>query len=212
MCMPMAGFAQNSGWEVPQTAQKGLFDKKPKAEFKTKDGKVVNVDPKYLDGAVTLNSEGKVEWTITVKADGKSASQLYDLVYKYLEDRVKRIGIDKSRIALINKEKHVVASSMTSWITFKKAALALDQTKINYNLIATCQDGSVELKLNGIGFNYEEGRDTAFKVSAEDWITDENGLNKKHTNLSRMSGKFRKGTIDFKDELFAGFEQFINNN
>ena len=40
------------------------------------------------------------------------------------------------------------------------------------------------------------------ETTAENWITDKYGLNKNKTKLSRMSGKFRKKTIDRKDEIF----------
>ena len=39
-------------------------------------------------------------------------------------------------------------------------------------------------------------------VTAEEWITDEEALNKKKTGLNRMSAKFRIKTIDRKDNIF----------
>ena len=39
-------------------------------------------------------------------------------------------------------------------------------------------------------------------MRAEEWITDENALNKKKDNLSKYSGKFRRKTIDRKDNIF----------
>jgi hypothetical protein len=40
--------------------------------------------------------------------------------------------------------------------------------------------------------------------SAEKWITDEEALNKKQTKLLKIPGKFRRFTIDRKDEIFNG--------
>ena len=40
------------------------------------------------------------------------------------------------------------------------------------------------------------------EVNAEEWITDENALNKAKTKLLKYSGKFRRKTIDRKDEIF----------
>ena len=40
------------------------------------------------------------------------------------------------------------------------------------------------------------------KSLAEEWITDEYALNKSKTKLNRISGKFRKATIDFADKTF----------
>ena len=41
------------------------------------------------------------------------------------------------------------------------------------------------------------------ETRAEEWITDKEGLNKSKTKLSKISGKFRRKTIDRKDEIFA---------
>ena len=40
-------------------------------------------------------------------------------------------------------------------------------------------------------------------LKAEEWITDEYGLKKNKDKLSRVSGKFRRKTIDRKDYLFG---------
>ena len=44
---------------------------------------------------------------------------------------------------------------------------------------------------------------------AEDWITDKWGLNKKQTKLARVSGKFRRKTIDRKDYLFEKLGEMV---
>jgi len=44
---------------------------------------------------------------------------------------------------------------------------------------------------------------------AEEWITDQYGLNKKKTKLARVSGKFRRKTIDRVDYLFNRFTQLL---
>ena len=46
---------------------------------------------------------------------------------------------------------------------------------------------------------------------AEEWITDEYGLKKSKEKLSRVSGKFRKKTIDRKDYIFSRFEKLLNS-
>jgi len=59
-----------------------------------------------------------------------------------------------------------------------------------------------------IYYLYDEERD-AQTFQAEDWITDRYGLNKKQNKLARVSGKFRRKTIDRKDYLFSKFEQLL---
>ena len=57
--------------------------------------------------------------------------------------------------------------------------------------------------------NESIGRDRAPRdpqtYYANEWITDRYGLNKKKTKLARVSGKFRRKTIDRKDYLFEKF-------
>jgi colicin import membrane protein len=59
-----------------------------------------------------------------------------------------------------------------------------------------------------IYYLYDEERD-AQNFKAEEWITDRYGLNKKQTKLARVSGKFRRKTIDRKDYLFKKFEVLL---
>ena len=44
---------------------------------------------------------------------------------------------------------------------------------------------------------------------AEEWITDKYCVNKKHTKLYPISGKFRRKTIDRKDFIFNKFESLL---
>ena len=52
-----------------------------------------------------------------------------------------------------------------------------------------------------IYYLYDEERNPQ-TYNAEEWITDEYGLKKNKDKLSRVSGKFRRKTIDRKDYLF----------
>jgi hypothetical protein len=51
------------------------------------------------------------------------------------------------------------------------------------------------------------GEGSGVEATAEKWITDQYGLNKAKTKLSKMSGKFRRKTIDRKDEVFETIKQ-----
>ena len=77
-----------------------------------------------------------------------------------------------------------------------------------YNLIAKCEDGKADITMTRIYYLYDEERD-AQMFKAEEWITDEEGLNKKKNKLSRVSGKFRRKTIDRKDYLFNKFAELL---
>ena len=94
---------------------------------------------------------------------------------------------------------------MQEWLTFTSNALVLDRTKMNYVLQAKCSDGHLKLILDRITYNYEvQGKKEFYK--AEEWINDKNAVNKKRTRLYPSSGKFRRKTIDRKNELFEIFQ------
>ena len=56
--------------------------------------------------------------------------------------------------------------------------------------------------MSRIRYWYDEARDGGEKYTAEEWINDKMALNKKQTKLAPICGKFRRETIDLKDELF----------
>jgi hypothetical protein len=86
--------------------------------------------------------------------------------------------------------------------------LVLDRTRLFYTLIADIKDGEATVKMTRIHYLYDEEREpTPYK--AEEWITDEEGLTKKRNKLSRVSGKFRRKTIDRKDYLFNKFAEIL---
>ena len=59
-----------------------------------------------------------------------------------------------------------------------------------------------------IRYLYDEERQPQ-TYNAEEWITDKEGLNKKQNKLARISGKFRRKTIDRKDFLFNKFAELL---
>ncbi len=201
---------KTSGWVIP-TAPAVTERKKEKAESvpTTSNGVKLKEDPKYLEGAVTTNENGKVEFEENIPAPGKSAAQLYDIVYEYMAQLVQDKNRIESRIALVNKDEHVIANAMDEWLVFSSSFISLDRTEAKYNLIAQISDGNVKLTINHINYTYEEGRSTGFKSPAEDVITDKVALTKKKNDLARIFGKFRKKTIDRKDQIFNGLRNLV---
>lgn len=187
------------GWVVPTTPVKKEQKKEVK---KNAQGVALKEDPKYLEGAITLNEEGKVEFTLDTDANGKSAQQIYDIVYNYMSDLTQGEDNIKSRLALVNKDEHIIANTMDEWFVFNASFISIDRTECKYNLIAKIQDNHLSLSINHIIFNYEEGRSTGFKDAAENIITDKIALTKKKNDLAKIYGKFRKATIDRKEQIF----------
>lgn len=197
-----------SGWVVPTTPAPSA--KKVETESpKLASGVKLKADPKYLEGAVTLNDDGKVEFTMETDANGKSAAQIYDIVYNYMSGLTQDKNNIASRVALVNPQEHVIANTMDEWIVFSQSFISLDRTEIKYQLVANIADNSLKLKMTRLYYNYEEGRSTGFKDAAENVITDKIALTKKKNDLAKIFGKFRKGTINRKDQIFSEIAELV---
>lgn len=195
-----------SGWTAPQPAERAS-----KAKPASTAQASPNSDSRYLDGAVP-EVDGKVVFTLDIDVPGKNAFQIYDITYNYLDQLAQGPDeFDESAVVLLNKDDHIIAARYKEWLTFSNNFISLDRTEFNYTIIAQCSDHHLHMMMERINYNYEEGRNTGFKTSAEKWITDKYSLNKKHTKLSKISGKFRRKTIDRKDEIFKGIKDALFN-
>lgn len=188
-----------SGWAIPTAEPKKAEVKKVE---KNAQGAVIKTEAKYLDGAITTNAEGKVEFTLDTDANGKSADEIYNIVYQYMSELTQGENNIKSRMALVNKDQHIIANTMDEWLVFSNSFISLDRTEFKYNLVASINDNHLTLTLERLYYIYEEDRSTGFKAPAEEVITDKYALNKKKTNLAKIFGKFRRLTIDRKDQIF----------
>lgn len=191
-----------SGWAVPvAVAAKPKEAAKP--ANKLANGTTAKVDMKYLAGAITYNDENKIEFTLDTDANGKTTKQIYDIVLKYMSELTQNEQNIASRVALVNDAEHVIANTMDEWLVFSQSFISLDRTEFKYQLIAKISDNHLNLSLCRIIYNYEEGRSTGFKEPAEEVISDKIALNKKKNDLAKIFGKFRRCTIDRKDQIFA---------
>ncbi|NPD91244.1 DUF4468 domain-containing protein [Xylanibacter muris] len=194
LCLPLSMAAQNT-WEMPEQVQ---------------DGKIVKVlpDQKYLVGAVPV-VDGRVVFDTVINVPGKNARQIHDILLDYMTKITKEKNqLEQSRITLDDKNERIICGTYQEWLVFKSTALVLDRTRFIYNIIAKYEDGKAEITLTRIYYLYDEER-TPQSYKAEEWITDEYGLKKKKNALSRVSGKFRKKTIDRKDYLFRKFAEVL---
>ncbi len=189
---PMMAVAQNT-WEMPE---------------ETAGGKTFNPDQKYLAGAVPVVG-GKVVFSKTIDAPGKSGQEIYNILLAQMTKMTKEKNqFEQSRIVMADKDKHEIVGYYQEWLVFKNKALVLDRTRLMYNLAVQCRDGKAEVTMNRIYYLYDEERQpTTYK--AEEWITDQYGLKKNKKKLSRVSGKFRKKTIDRKDYIFNKFASLL---
>lgn len=188
MCLPIAGMAK---------------DKKD------------NSDPKYLAGAVTT-IDGKVAFTNEINAPGLSKTDIYNQMLEWAKGRFKPDGKLYSQVSYSNEEEGVIAASAEEYMVFSSSALSLDRTRVYYQLLINTEDGKCKMLMTRIRYWYDEARDGGQKYTAEEWINDDMALNKKKTKLAPICGKFRRETIDLKDELFqsasAALGQKLLNN
>ena len=190
--MPLTMWAQDNTWELPEQEQEEV-----KAEKE-------NPDQKYLLGAVPV-VDGKVVFSKTIEAPGKSAAQIYGILKQYMEKLTKESNQIHSQLIVADDSKHELGGSYEEWLVFKKTLLQLDRTRFLYVLEANCSDGKADVTLSRIRYLYDENRNPEH-LKAESWITDKEAVNKKGTKLLPISGKFRRKTIDRKDFLFNKFE------
>jgi len=184
--------AQDSQWTKPQQSA----DAK---QQKTLLGKQATDDSKYLAGAVP-EVDGKVVFSRQISAPGKSAAQVYDLLQARLQQMAQAEGQIKSEVAIVNPSTREIGATFEEWMVFKKSAIVLDRTRFYYTLHVQCSDGRADVTISRLRYLYEEERDPQ-RLTAEEWITDREALNKKQTKLLKLSAKFRRKTVDRMDEV-----------
>lgn len=164
---------------------------------------------KYLaQDAVPLVND-RVEWETTISAPGKSADEIYDKALDYLT--VLTSGEEElpgSQVAIKKRDEHNLVATVHEWLVFSSSALALDRTEIYYVVEVNTADGQANVKMNRIKYVYDVQGDVD-TFTAENWIVDKEAVNKKRTRLLPIAGKFRRKTIDLKDELFNDLQQNI---
>jgi len=190
MLLTITATAQDNTWEQPQA------------------NSTENPDQKYLAGAVP-EVNGHVVFEAVLPAPGKTAAEVYSIMHSQLAALTKEPGqFEQSRLALEDAEGGHLVGSYQEWLVFKNKPLVLDRTRMLYHLFVDCADGQATLRMTRITYLYDEEREPQ-TYYAEEWITDKYGLNKKKDKLSRVSGKFRRKTIDRKDYLIRKFTEAL---
>ena len=174
-------------------------------------------DYKYLKPGAMPEQDGNVVFTLDLDVPALTAQQVYDRMYVALDTIANQEcqiqdEHSKSGVVLVNKKEHSIVAQYHEWMTFKKNFVVLDRTRFNYTVIAKCTDGHLHLTLERMTFLYEQGRPTEMRTSAEEWISDKEAINKKGTKLLPGSAKFRRSTIDRKDELFELITKMVKGN
>lgn len=152
-----------------------------------------------MAGAVPV-VEGKVTFTRQIEAPALDKAQIYRHLLEWGE---KNYATDLKRVAYQDASKGEIAIIGEDYLVFSSTALSLDRTTMKYRVIIECADHACTLSLTGIRYIYNVSyQREPERYAAEEWITDEFALNKSKSKLNRISGKFRKATIDFAEQTF----------
>lgn len=169
-------------------------------------------DPKYLAGAVP-EVNGFVVFTQSYDCPGRTRSEIYEALEAYTKTLLKSPEhLQQCRITQATPDEGIVAASMEETLTFRSTAWILDTARIFYQIVFTAREGGFDAMLRRIHYIYEpmETSGVPTGLSAEDWITDREALNK-NGQLRKVGGrKFRRATIDRKDAIFQTAYEAVN--
>ena len=157
---------------------------------------------RYLAEDAVPVVDGRVCWTQEFPMPGLSAAQVYDKMLVCLTAITQdKQHSEKSRIAISDKQKGDIVASMHEKMVMSSSFFSLDASDISYILHAICTDGKATVTMTRINYTYSDQRKN-YQYKAEELITDHYAVNKKRTRLFPHYGKFRRHTIDLKNELF----------
>lgn len=163
-------------------------------------------DAKYLAGAVP-EENGFVVFKKSYNCTGIDKATIYTALEEYSKSLLKSdVHLAQCRLTQATQEDGVVAASMEETLTFKSTAWILDTARFFYQLVFEAHEGGFDVTLRRIHYIYEPMTDGSVPtaLSAEDWITDREALNKRG-QLTKVGGKkFRFATINRKDAIFDG--------
>ncbi len=164
-------------------------------------------DKRYLEPLPT--KDGKITFESQIKAPSLSQQELYDILYKWSDERFKPNEKMNARIIYTDKDKGMILSSAEEYIVFSSSAFSLDRTRIYFHLLIECSPENIKYQMSKIRYWYDENNDGGEKFTAEEWISDKDALNKAKTRLLPYSGKFRRKTIDLNDDLVKSINDLI---
>ena len=177
----------------------------PKQIWAQKNENAHHEDTYYLKGAVP-EENGKVVFKKDFSISGMSKGDVYAKVLEWMNARMQQNN-NKSRVAYVNEDKGQVAANGEEYIVFSNSILALDRTKVLYQMIADCDEGKCVLQIRNIRYDYPDEKELFL---AEDWITDDIALTKDKSRLARGFAKWRRKTVDFVDDMNESLQKALS--
>jgi len=205
--------AQNKSQKTQTTTQSTKTQ--PVIYVKTKEGNVTTSDKAkqeavakmstYLEGAVPTTAEGIVYFEKQIPFTC-SKQQAYTVIKDLAEEKInasKHLGVSR----IISESGDTLVANISEPIYFKRKKWESDSTVMKYQYLTNVKDNVATVRIWFISYCYEQNPALGFNYKAEEWITDNYGLTKDKLSLSKVTGKFRRKTIDYTDEIFATIEE-----
>ena len=167
-------------------------------------------DKKYMEGAVPV-VDGKVTFSTKIKVSTLTQDQIHETLLEWANNRYKPTDKHSARVVYSNQEEGAIAIAGDEYIVFTSNALSLDRARTYYQLLLTSEKGKCTINISKIRYHYDEARNGGVKYVAENWITDEVALNKTKTKIYPIMGKFRRKTIDLKDDIIKDIQATLGN-
>lgn len=177
----------------------------PKQMWAQKNENAHHEDTYYLKGAVP-EENGKVVFKKEFNISGMSKGEVYAKVLEWMNARMQQ-NENKSRVAYENEDKGQIAANGEEYIVFSNSILALDRTKVLYQMIANCDEGKCVLQIRNIRYDYPNEKELFL---AEDWIADDIALTKDQSRLARGFAKWRRKTVDFVDDMNESLQKALS--
>jgi hypothetical protein len=166
---------------------------------------------KYLAGAVP-EQNGIVVFEKSFEVPNKTKAEIHEGLKTYLTETILKGEnvLPQTRIQEDQPETGTLAIAAEEFLYFKRKALSTDGTRFYYQLVTQAEDGKFTITMRRIRYIYDLTETPSTQANpdvcftAEKWITDAEALNKSKSKLLKIPGKFRRFTIDRKDEIFNG--------
>lgn len=162
--------------------------------------------PVYVSADAVPLVNGEVEWVCNLPNTGKTDTQLKNSVDEFFKKLKSQRAV--TTVTALPSADGSQSYAVVETLTFTANFISLDQTQFSYVLEAKESDGNASLTMSNLKYSYMQNNKME-RYSAEEWITDKNAVNKKHTRLLPITGKFRRKTIDRKNELFQQFKDIV---
>lgn len=166
------------------------------------------VEARYDKGNVPVVN-GRVFFQETI-VTSQDQSTSFKRISEWAQQRFNKPNVIVSKFTAEDNTNYTLNLNAEEYIVFTNRFFVLDRTRINYWVEVQCNENNATIKLTRINYWYEEEREGGLKFSAESFITDDEAFSKKG-KLLKDQGKFRKGTINFFDNLVDEMTKVLNN-